>query len=118
MSPLCSPRFRSSGGKLPTALGPQSDWKALSTDRFDLIHAELVLQHIDPEPLRAYLGDFAAMLGSEGLLCVYGRYMLDDLTTPIWPIILEQFEPVYGEIPTSGDYHTHSGAILRSRIQW
>jgi SAM-dependent methyltransferase len=38
-----------------------SDWHHLRMRRFDLIFASLVLQHIEPEPLRTFLGDFARM---------------------------------------------------------
>jgi len=37
------------------------DWSALRSDRFDLIFAVLVLQHVEPDACRAYLEDFARM---------------------------------------------------------
>jgi SAM-dependent methyltransferase len=36
-------------------------WLSLRTERFDLIFASLVLQHVDPEACRGYLADFARM---------------------------------------------------------
>lgn len=38
-----------------------SDWERLKRLRFDLIFASLVLQHIEPAPIRSLLRDFAAM---------------------------------------------------------
>jgi SAM-dependent methyltransferase len=38
-----------------------ADWDALKRRRFDLVFASLVLQHIEPEPLRAFLRDFTDM---------------------------------------------------------
>ena len=37
------------------------NWPSLSSRRFDLIFAALVLQHVEPEPCRRYLADFARM---------------------------------------------------------
>lgn len=37
------------------------DWPALRRQRFDLVFASLVLQHIEPETCRTYLADLAAM---------------------------------------------------------
>jgi SAM-dependent methyltransferase len=45
-----------------------SDWAALAASRFDLIFASLVLQHIEPEPTRAFLRDFARMAPAVYLL--------------------------------------------------
>jgi SAM-dependent methyltransferase len=39
----------------------EDDWSALGLERFDLIFAVLVLQHIEPAACRAYLEDFARM---------------------------------------------------------
>ncbi len=36
-----------------------SDWEDVSRRRFDLVFASLVLQHVETEPCRAYLADFA-----------------------------------------------------------
>ncbi len=38
-----------------------SDWEAVSRRRFDLVFASLVLQHVETDVCRAYLGDFARM---------------------------------------------------------
>ena len=38
-----------------------SDWDEISQQRFDLVFASLVLQHIDTDAVRAYLADFAKM---------------------------------------------------------
>lgn len=48
-------------GLEPSGVVLTADWEALRPSRFDLIFASLVLQHIDPEPARAYLRDFARM---------------------------------------------------------
>jgi SAM-dependent methyltransferase len=45
-----------------------SDWAELAATRFDLIVASLVLQHIEPEPTRAFLCDFAQMTPAVYLL--------------------------------------------------
>lgn len=45
-----------------------ADWDAIRTQRFDLIFASLVLQHIEPAPARAFLRDFAAMAPTVYLL--------------------------------------------------
>lgn len=37
------------------------DWPMLSSRRFDMVFAALVLQHVEPEPCRRYLEDFAKM---------------------------------------------------------
>jgi hypothetical protein len=38
-----------------------SDWDRLTLTSFDLIVASLVLQHIEPDPVRGFLRDFARM---------------------------------------------------------
>jgi len=38
-----------------------ADWSELSTRTFDLVFADLVLQHVEPDACRAYLADFARM---------------------------------------------------------
>jgi SAM-dependent methyltransferase len=45
-----------------------SDWDRIRTHRFDLIFASLVLQHIEPEPLRTFLDGFARMAPETYLL--------------------------------------------------
>ena len=37
------------------------DWAGICAQRFDLVYAGLVLQHIEPETLARYLNDFARM---------------------------------------------------------
>ena len=37
------------------------DWNELTTRKFDLVFADLVLQHVEPSACRAYLADFARM---------------------------------------------------------
>lgn len=44
------------------------DWREISTRRFDLIYAALVLQHLDPDTCRRYLTAFAAMAPATYLL--------------------------------------------------
>src|SRR5438045_2690141 len=39
----------------------EDDWSAVRQQRFDLIVAVLVLQHVEPPACRAYLDDFARM---------------------------------------------------------
>lgn len=46
---------------LPAALRLDDDWPRLTEERFDLVYASLVLQHIETDTCRAYLHDFAAM---------------------------------------------------------
>jgi SAM-dependent methyltransferase len=50
------------------AIDLHDDWNDLRTDRFDLIFASLVLQHIDPAICGTYLSDFARMAPSVYLL--------------------------------------------------
>ena len=38
-----------------------SDWDSVKTEAFDLVFASLVLQHIDPAPMRAFVADFARL---------------------------------------------------------
>jgi SAM-dependent methyltransferase len=38
-----------------------SDWEDVSRRRFDLVFASLVLQHVETDPCRAYLEDFAKL---------------------------------------------------------
>ncbi len=45
-----------------------SDWEEISGRRFDLIFASLVLQHIETDICRAYLGAFASMASVTYLL--------------------------------------------------
>jgi cyclopropane fatty-acyl-phospholipid synthase-like methyltransferase len=46
----------------------RDDWPALREERFDLVFASLVLQHIDPTEARSYLDDFARMTETVYLL--------------------------------------------------
>ncbi len=39
----------------------RADWPALREEKFDLVFASLVLQHIEPNEVRSYLDDFARM---------------------------------------------------------
>jgi SAM-dependent methyltransferase len=39
----------------------RADWAALRAERFDLVFASLVLQHVEPNEVRSYLDDFARM---------------------------------------------------------
>ncbi|MGE4054915.1 MAG: class I SAM-dependent methyltransferase [Vicinamibacterales bacterium] len=52
-------RCRTLAGESIDALS--ADWNDVCTQRFGLINAALVLQHIEPSPCRAYLRDFARM---------------------------------------------------------
>jgi hypothetical protein len=45
-----------------------SDWGHLREQRFDLVFASLVLQHIEPAAVRAYVADFARMAPAVYLL--------------------------------------------------
>jgi SAM-dependent methyltransferase len=44
------------------------DWPAIRQERFDLVFASLVFQHIEPEATRAYLTDIASMAPAVYLL--------------------------------------------------
>jgi len=39
----------------------RDDWPALRRERFDLVHASLVLQHLETDAIRAFLSHFAGM---------------------------------------------------------
>lgn len=45
-----------------------ADWEAVRARRFDLVFASLVLQHVEPRPLRAFLTDFARLAPAVYLL--------------------------------------------------
>jgi SAM-dependent methyltransferase len=59
----------------------EDDWTKLRHERFDLIFAALVLQHVETAACRAYLADFAAMTPLVYLLTRtdsdFGRRVLD-----------------------------------------
>ena len=65
-------------------LSLQSDWDALATERFDCIYATIVLQHIDPSQLTAYLAQFRRMAP---LLLVFGRRRSDFGSVSVWGIM-------------------------------
>jgi len=58
-----------------------ADWEDVRRRRFDMIFASLVLQHIEPAPVRAFLQDFAAMAPAVYLLTRtdtdFGENLLD-----------------------------------------
>jgi SAM-dependent methyltransferase len=59
----------------------EADWAELKSQRFDLIFASLVLQHIETDACRAYLRDFAAIAPAVYLLTRtdsdFGQHVLD-----------------------------------------
>jgi len=59
-------RCREVAGGMVALLSP--DWNQLRQLRFDLIFTTLVLQHIEPDPARAFLRDFSSMTPSVYLL--------------------------------------------------
>lgn len=59
-------RCREVAGGAVDLLSP--DWSQARQLRFDLIFTTLVLQHIEPEPARAFLRDFSSMAPSVYLL--------------------------------------------------
>jgi len=59
-------RCREVAGGVVALLSP--DWNQLRQLRFDLIFTTLVLQHIEPDPARAFLRDFSSMTPSVYLL--------------------------------------------------
>lgn len=67
------------------------DWEQIKTLHFDLIVASLVLQHIEPAPLRTYLADFPRVSGLTYLLTRTGT----DFSENIFDVIAEigQFTP-------------------------
>ena len=64
------------------------NWNDVKINKYDIIHACLVLQHIDEEYLRSYLKNFVDM--SELLLLV-GRSYLDDNLKNVLKIVLEYY---------------------------
>jgi SAM-dependent methyltransferase len=72
-------RCRQSGGVAIDFLS--SDWQQMKSLKFDLIVCSLVLQHIEPEPVRLFLRDFTLMAPSIYLLTRattdFGEQMLD-----------------------------------------
>ena len=55
----------------------RADWPALREEKFDLVFASLVLQHIEPNEVRSYLDDFAEMTERVYLL-TRGRHDFGD----------------------------------------
>jgi SAM-dependent methyltransferase len=45
----------------PDGVTLRDDWPALRRERFDLVYASLVLQHVETDAIRACLADFAKM---------------------------------------------------------
>lgn len=60
------------------------DWTKLASERFDLVYATLVLQHIEPGDIRSYLADIKAMAPR---LLVHGRRKNDHSSESTWRII-------------------------------
>ena len=52
----------------PGGVTLSDDWATLRHHSFDLIHASLVLQHVETDAVRAYLADFATMAPATYLL--------------------------------------------------
>ena len=69
-----------------------SDWETISQKKYNLIHACLVLQHIDEIYLREYLKDFFKM---SSYLLIASRSYLDDDKKNILTILLEYCEIVH-----------------------
>ena len=72
-------RCREVAGRTVDLLSP--DWTQVRQLRFDLIFTTLVLQHIEPDPVRAFLRDFSHMTSSVYLLTRtdtdFGENLLD-----------------------------------------
>ena len=88
-----------------------SDWRQLTRLRFDLVFASLVLQHVEPQPVRAYLRDFSCMAPAVYLL----TRSVTDFDENILNVIadLELFEP--GECAeVDHDPGTHQVRVLRT----
>jgi SAM-dependent methyltransferase len=49
-------------------LNESDDLSVFTSDSFDLIYSNLVLQHLEPPFIRSYLKEFIRLLNSEGLL--------------------------------------------------
>lgn len=59
------------------------DWALVSSGRFDLIYAALVLQHVEPDAARSYVGDFARLSP--------GVYLLTRVESDFGENVLELF---------------------------
>ncbi|MEZ5316773.1 MAG: class I SAM-dependent methyltransferase [Vicinamibacterales bacterium] len=71
----------------------RDDWAAVRDERFDLIHASLVLQHIETEVVRSALADFARMAPA-----IYVLTRTDtDFGVNLFDLIAERAELVPGE---------------------
>ncbi len=106
----------------------QSDWEAVSKQKYDLINAEIVLMHILEPDVRAYLHSFKTMLsdadgkprepGKDGFIGFFHatRETLDDEKTNVWDIVFDcGFTPVekyYGEYKT-GNILANAAAMLK-----
>lgn len=67
------------------------NWEEIRIKKYDVIHACIVLQHIDEDYLRAYLEDFTNMSDS---LILSGRSYLDDYYKNVLKIVLDYYEVV------------------------
>lgn len=82
------------------------DWDTLKEDRFHVIHASLVMQHLHPAALSRYIRDLSAMTH---FLVLRGRDWLDvgrgNVHATIWPMLQEEGF-AFQEIEKSGDHGT------------
>lgn len=61
-----------------------SDWASLASQRFDLVYATLVFQHVPPDEIRQYLSDVQRM---SPRLIVHGRRKNDHCSQSTWAIL-------------------------------
>lgn len=87
------------------------DWNFYTKEKFDLIYATLVFQHIYEEALKRYIQDIKNMTKT---LYVYGRRWNDDSRKNTWEI-LENFGlyPVNTDFEKNGEDESHQLAIYQ-----
>lgn len=94
-----------------------SEWEGFKRQKFDIVFAFIVFQHIRLEELRGYLRDLTQITKK---LVVWGRRYNDEKGANNWPIVQEFFDIKDldgGEFRIDGDPHEHSGCIGIPRVK-
>lgn len=92
------------------------DWELVRQQRFHLVYASLVFQHLHPAVLTRYVRDLSAMTN---FLCVRGRDWLDvgrgNVHAHIWPLLQAEGFDEWRETEKAGDHGTI--VYMRRRAQ-
>jgi ubiquinone/menaquinone biosynthesis C-methylase UbiE len=63
-------RFNRHGDRCRYVLNPADDLKVFGDCEFDFVYSFIVLQHVEPKYIEAYLREFVRVLAPGGLICV------------------------------------------------